>query len=79
MYFSENTFIRTHLLKFYLNCPSFLCLIMDLAGLEPATPTLHTTITFVTIQKMNVCSLDCVITITISFRFYLYSLYTFTY
>lgn len=30
-------------------------------------------------SKMNVCSLDCVITITISFRFYLYSLYTFTY
>lgn len=42
--------------------PQFL--IMDLAGLGPATPTLPATITFVTIHK-NVCSLDCVITITL--------------
>ena len=38
--------------------------VMDLAGLGPATPTLPATITFVTIHK-NVCSLDCVITITL--------------
>ena len=51
-----------HLSQLEPGVPQFL--IMDLAGLGPATPTLPATITFVTIHK-NVCSLDCVITITL--------------